>query len=192
MLAWFCIGNVRGNGIHTSSRLDEGCWAGAGLLRRSVVPSMPDAPCCQDVCATGMYGILSVHPSRAGPGHHRGRSQRGRLHGHGWVSWSYWRTVSGASSFPSLVCKNQPQLLNGALVGFTSDFPLFRGVITFFKWWRYVLPFPALCSPAALFAFVEGVGFRPGSRVCNFPSPVAFLSFQAFYLIGHWGQHYYY
>lgn len=72
------MGNVRGNGFHTSRCLDEGCLAGAGLLRRSVVPW-----CCQDVCAAGMYVMLSVHPSRAGPGHHRGSSQRGRLHGHG-------------------------------------------------------------------------------------------------------------
>lgn len=32
------MGDMRGDGIHTSRLLDEGYWAGAGLLHGSMIP----------------------------------------------------------------------------------------------------------------------------------------------------------
>lgn len=136
--------------------LPQGNWCPVLL---GCVCVLPGSMWCRDA-----YTLLSACPSRAGPGHCRGRSQRGILHSWGWVLWSYWRVVSlpvcGASSFPSLVRKTQPQLLNGAPVGFISDFVLFRCVITFFKWWRDVCCFlrcaAQLFSPPSLKVWVLG------------------------------------
>lgn len=88
--------------------------------------------------------VLWVFCSRVGRGHHRGGSQRNRLHG----AIDIWSVlpISDASSFQSMVCKNHLQLLNGALVGLSSDFLLFRHEMMFFKWSQHVLLFPPLCS----------------------------------------------
>lgn len=129
------MGNVRDNGIHTSRLLDAGYWAAAGLLHWSTMPGDPletGAPCSQHGFAGERYVVLWVFCSRVDHGHHCGSSQMNRLHGAIDI-WSVM-SISGASSFQSMVCKNQLQLLNGALVGLCSDFLLFRHVMMFFKW----------------------------------------------------------
>lgn len=117
----------------TPRLLDEEYWAGAGLLHWSRMPEDPGEThgCLMLPFAGERCVVLWVFCSRVGCGQHCGGSQRNRLHG----AIDVWSVlpISGASSFQSMVCKNHLQLLNGALVGLSSDFLLFRPKMVFFK-----------------------------------------------------------
>lgn len=93
--------------------------------------------------------MLSVRPSRAGPGYACGSSQRGRLDCHGSycgaIDLCSLLPVSGASSFSSLVCKKSgtaaawcPDRLH------LFDFPPFRCVI------NYMFQMVAVCFPVSV------------------------------------------
>lgn len=71
--------------------------------------------------------------------------------------------VSGAFSFLSLVCKNQRQLLNGALLGLLSNFLLFRCMIVF-QMVEVCSAVSSLVQPGCSLGLLGRCGFQAGQQ----------------------------